>query len=82
MDRPGCTGRPPRAYLIHVLHLGVLVQLGRSLLSLVLFLLLLIRLHLHLHLLTLPELLIALLNEDAGPQLLRRGWRWEVPWEV
>ena len=65
--------------LIHVLHLGVLVQLGRRLLCLLLILVLLIGLDLRLDLLALPKLLAALLNEDPGPQLLRGGGRGKFP---
>ena len=75
------TPGPPGAHLIHVLYLGVLVQLGWRLLRLLLFLVLLIGLDLHLNLLTLPKLLVALLNEDPGPQLLWGGGRGEVPWQ-
>lgn len=64
-------------YLIHVLYLSILVQLGRSLLSL--FLIFLIRLNLHLHLLTFPKLLVAFLNEDPSSQFLRCCWGWKVP---
>lgn len=70
------------SYLIHILHLCVLIQLGWGLICFLLLFILLIRLHLHLDLLTFPKLLITLLDQDSSSQLFWSGGRREIPYNT
>lgn len=64
------------SYLIHVLHLCILIRLrGLAFIPVLPPIILILTLNLHLHLLTLAILLIALLDQDASTKLLGCG-RW------
>lgn len=64
------------SYLIHVLHLCILIWLrGLAFIPIHPFIILILTLNLHLHILTLAILLVALLDQDTSTKLLWCG-RW------
>lgn len=70
------------SYLVHILHLCVLIRLwGLPLVSFLPFVIFILTFNLHLNLLALAKLLVALLDQDTSTKLLWCGWWGEVAWK-